>query len=154
MLNSFLVTLVNDPTPPVNGASQVGDILWPSIYRVKTYTAAEAAALQILFDYDGDYLHTLLTAIQMLFVVESSVMASSITADDSQISYTRVQLLGQFEGVDPLTYSYQQVNQMLQSLPDLQAETFLTGDSLLVYRSSLSNVDKLAAVISHFGKRP
>jgi uncharacterized protein (DUF1501 family) len=154
MINSFLVTLVNSATPPVNPSSLVGDVLWPTIYRVKTYTPVEEAALQILFNDDGDYLHYFLTAIQMLFVVESSVMVSSITADDPRTSYNRVQLLGQFEGVDPLTYSYQQVNRMLASLPDLQAETFLTGDELQVYRSSLSPLDKLAAVLSFFGKRP
>lgn len=154
MINSFLVTLVNSGVPPVNPLSPVGDVLWPTIYRAKTYSTVEQAALQILYDSDGNYLHDFLTAIQMLFLVESSVSVDSIFIDDPRVSYTRAQLLGQFVGVDPLLYSYQQINHMLTALPDLQAETFLTGENLLVYRSSLANTDKLSAVISHFGKRP
>lgn len=154
MINSFLVTLVNDGTPPVNPMSQVGDVLWPGIYLPKSYGSVEESVIETLYSSDGDYLHDFLTAIQMLFVVESSVMAATITQDDPKISYNRVQLLGQFEGVDPLTYSYQQTDRMIAALPSIPGELFLTGDALQVFRSALSPIDRLAAVISHFGLRP
>jgi len=153
MINSFLVTLVNNPTPPVNGSSVVGNVLWPAIYRTQTYTPVEAGARGLLFADDGDYLHTFLTAIQMLFLVESSVVSNQIYADDPRTSYSRAQLLGQFEGVDPLVYSYQAGGRLLAALPEIPAENFLSGDLLLAYRSSLAATDRLAAIIAHFGRR-
>lgn len=154
MLNSFLVTLVNDPTPPVNPMSVVGDIVWPDTLLVKTYTPLEQYALNLLFDYDGDYLHTFLTAIQMLWVVEAGVVSDQIFADDSRVTYTRAQLFGQFQDVNPLTYSYEQGTRMLAAMDNIPAEQFLEGPLLLAYRSSFSKTDKLGAVIAHFGRRP
>lgn len=150
MINSFLVSLHNSATPPTNPASVVGDVLWPDPYRVKVYTGAAILANQVLFNNEANALKHFLTAIQLLWVVEESVHADTITTDDLRISYTQVQLLGQFESV---TYDAQQISRILQRLSDIQALEFLTGDLLLSYRSSLSPMDKLAAIIAFFGSR-
>jgi hypothetical protein len=150
MINSFLVTLHNDATQPTNPSSTVGDVLWPNPYKVKVYTGSADLANQILFDRETNALKHFLTAIQLLWVVQESVCADTILVDDPRVSYTQEQLLGQFESV---TRDDQQISRILQRFGDIQALDFLEGDLLEVYRSSLSRMDKLAAVISYFGQR-
>lgn len=150
MINSFLVSLHNSATPPTNPASTVGDVLWPSPYKAKVYTGAASAANDILFDRETNALKHFLTAIQLLWVVQDSVCADTIFSDDPRVSYNEDQLLGQFESV---VRDDQQISRILQRFDDIHALEFLTGDLLSVYRTALSRTDKLAAVISYFGKR-
>ncbi len=151
MINSFLVTLQNDATPPVNPSSEVGDVLWPDPYTPKVYTGPALLTNTLLFNSETDDLFHFLTAIQLLWVVQESVLADQILLDDPRISYNQAQLVGQFE--DTSDYDRQQISRILglwESLPALQ---FLEGDLLHVYRSSLSRMDRLAAIICYFGRR-
>ena len=151
MINSFLVTLYNDGTQPTNASSVVGNVLWPDSYLPRSFTADEQLANRILFDGHAASLTRFLVAIQLLWVVEESVVADRITADDPRISYTPEQLKGQF--VNQPTYDTQQISRAVKQLTNMQPTAFLSGDLLTVYRSSLSPLDKLAAVIAHFGAR-
>lgn len=151
MINSFLATLHNDATPPINGSSTTGDVLWPNPYTVKTYTGVALLANNILFDNQSDAFKHFLTAIQLLWVVEESVLADQIVVDDPRVSYNEAQLLGQFVGVTG--YELQQISRILDQFESIPATQFLTGDYLHVYRSALSRLDKLAAVICFFGRR-
>ncbi len=150
MINSFLVTLHNDATQPTNPSSVVGDVLWPAQYLPKVYTGSALLANNILFNNETDPLKHFLIAIQLLWVVEESTQVGYITADDPKTSYSHEQLLGQFESV---TYDPQQISRILGAFETIPALDFLEGDLLLAYRSSLSRMDKLAAIISYFGKR-
>jgi hypothetical protein len=150
VINSFLVTLTNTETPPVNPNSTGGNVLWPDNVLVKTYTGPAELARTVLFDNESDDLKRFLTAIQLLWVVENSVLAPLITADDPRISYTKEQLLGQFTMA---VYTPQQISRILGSFDDIPALQFLQGDLLVTYRSALSRMDKLAAIISYFGVR-
>ena len=151
MINSFLVTLYNDGTQPTNPSSAVGDVLWPSNYLAATRTPAEQLADRILFDGQPAGLTRFLTAIQLLWVVEESVVADRITADDPRISYTTEQLVGQF--INQPTYDTQAVSGAVTQLARMNPLAFLTGELLTVYRSALSPMDRLAAVIAHLGAR-
>lgn len=148
MINSFLVHLQNSETPPVNPLSTTGDILWPDNVRVRTYTGTEAIANDILFAGEVDSLARFLLAIQLLWVVEDSVRANTILAHDPRITYTRRQLAGQF--AEQAGFE-QHVSHQLQNLDRLQALSFLQGDNLRVYRTALSDHDRLACVVAHFG---
>ncbi len=150
MINSFLATLHNDDTPPVSGSSTTGDVLWPSPLTVKTYTGAAALANIILFENQSGFNH-FLTAIQLLWVVQESVLADQILVDDPRVSYNEQQLLGQFE--DASGYDLQQISRIISRFDDIPALQFLVGDDLHVYRSALSRLDKLAAIICFFGRR-
>lgn len=152
MINSFLVTLVNSQTQPTNPSSTTGNVLWPSNVQVRTYTGDELLAYNQLFDAETDPLFKFLRAIQLLWVVEESVCADSITQDDPRVTYTREQLVGQFENTP--SFDRQQVSRLLQSLSTIPALSYLTGDRLRIYRSALSRLDQLAAIICHFGVRP
>ena len=150
MINSFLVTLTNSQTAPVNPSSTTGNVLWPDNVLVKPYTGAAALAEAILFNNETVLLNRFLIAIQLLWVVEDSVLSATITQDDPRISYTREQLLGQFNAV---VYDPQQITRILTSFDDIRALEFLQGDLLETYRSALSRMDKLAAIIAYFGIR-
>lgn len=151
VINSFLVTLHNSATQPTNPSSLVGDVLWPSPYTPKVYTGAEQLANTLLFDGEADPLFHFLTAIQLLWVVQESVLVDQILLNDVRTSYNETQLIGQFE--DTPTYDRQQISRILQIWDSIPALQFLTGDLLHVYRSSLSRMDQLAAVICFFGRR-
>ncbi len=150
MINSFLASLHNSATPPVNPSSVHGDVLWPSPLQVQTFSGDAGVAEEILFGAQYDNLARFLLSIQLLWVVEESVCADTIQADDSRITYTREQLVGQF--VDQTGYE-QHVSAVLAQLPSIPAHGFLTGRLLEVYRSALSPLDRLAAVIAYFGMR-
>lgn len=150
MINSFLVSLQNSATPPVNGASTVGNVLWPDPVAVKIYTGAPQLADELLFQGETDNLARFLLAIQYLWLVQESVCADKITQDDTRITYTDTQLKGQFIGE---TGWEQATTRALALLEDFSPLEYLTGDLLEIYRSSLSPTDKLAAVICYFGLR-
>jgi hypothetical protein len=150
MINSFLVTLHNDPVQPQNPAATKGDVLWPDPYTPKVYTGSALLANSILFNDESDPLIHFLISIQLLRVVEESVCADTITRDDSRVSYTDDQLLDQFEGT---SYDPRQVNRIFSNFSDIRALDFLTGELLGIYRTSLSRMDRLAAVIAYFGLR-
>ncbi len=150
MINSFLATLHNSATAPTNDESTVGDVLWPDPYTVKTYTGPAVLANNILFANQTGLEH-FLTAIQLLWVVEESVLADQILVDDPRISYNEQQLLGQF--VELPDYDLQQISRIISRFDELPALQYLTGEYLHVYRSALSRLDKLAAVICFFGRR-
>lgn len=154
MINSFLVTLHNSATPPVNASSSTGDILWPANYLVKDYAGDSEQANIVLFGgyTPADFNHFLI-AIQLLWVVEESVLADTIFEDDTRITYDRTQLEGQFTDIAPSVFERQQISRILQNFDSIPALRFLTGDLLDVYRSALSRLDKLAAVVAYFGKR-
>ena len=149
MINSFLVSLHNSGTAPVNPSSLVGDVLWPDPVELKTYSGAAAVADGILFNGTTGF-DRFLIAIQLLWVVEESVLADTITYDDRRVTYTRAQLAGQF--IDQSGYD-QQVSRVLDSFSEIKALDFLQDYLLSVYRSALSPLDRLAAVIAEFGLR-
>lgn len=151
MINSFLVTLTNTGTQPTNPSSAVGDVLWPANVQVKAYAGAQALVYQELFGGQTNALHRFLTAIQLLWTVEESVLVDTILSDDPRITYTSEQLLGQFENTP--TYDRQQITRILQYMDDLPVTQFLTGERLEVYRSALSKLDRLSAIICQFGLR-
>jgi len=151
MINSFLVTLHNSETQPTNPSSEVGDVLWPDTYLPKTFNTDEAIAEKILFDGEADALRHFLRAIQMLWVVENSVHANTIFQDDPRTSYTQEQLEGQFKGT---VLEKQQISRILGCIDKIPATKFLSGELLETFRFALSPMDRLAAVIAHFGKRP
>ncbi len=154
MINSFLVTLYNSATQPTNPASLVGDVYWPDTVEIRTFTPDETLALQVLFGGETDPLLKFLVAIQLLWCVDESVVSNYIKADDSVITYTTEQLVGQFEDVDPADFNYYQINRCLAQFDEIPALRFLTGELLQVYRSALSPLDRLSAVIAYFGERP
>lgn len=151
MINSFLVTLHNDATQPVNGSSQVGDVLWPTPYTPKVYTGPALLANRVLFADETDPLKHFLIAIQLLWVVEESILRNQITTDDSRVSYNRTQLVGQFEGV--AGFDPQNITRILSQFSDIPALDFLTPYLSSVYRGALSRMDKLASIIVFFGLR-
>jgi hypothetical protein len=134
--------------------SVVGDVYWPSPVAIRAFNAAETTAQQVLFAGQVDPLHHFLTAIQLLWCVEESVVADYIKRDDSVITYTPGQLVGQFKDVLPANFNYYQINRCLAEFNEIPALQFLTGELLQVYRSALSPLDRLAAVIAYFGQRP
>jgi len=150
MINSFLVTLQNSGTQPTNPSSAVGDVFWPDPVYVKTYTGDAAVGEEVLFGGEVDTLLRFLYAIQLLWVVEESVLANTITVDDTRVTYTREQLVGQFEAQ---TGFEQHVSTVLSHLDHIEALNFLDGELLEVYRSSLSPLDQLAAIIVFYGRR-
>jgi len=151
MINSFLVTLYNDGTQPTNPSSTVGDVLWPDNYLPRSFNAAEQLANRLLFDGQSVGIARFLIAIQMLWVVEESVVEDRILADDPRVSYTAEQLVGQF--ANQPTYDTQQVSRVVTQLERMNPLAFLSGELLTVYRSALSRLDRLAAIVAHFGAR-
>lgn len=151
MINSFLATLHNSATPPTNPSSTVGDVLWPDPYTAKVYTGQALLANNLLFANEPNALKHFLTAIQLLWVVQESVLADQILVDDPRTSYTEAQLVGQF--VSTPTFDRQQISRILSQWDSIQGTQFLTGEYLHIYRSALSRMDRLAAVICYFGRR-
>lgn len=152
MINSFLVSLHNNATPPVNVSSTTGSVLWPSNVNVRSYNGPSALAQTILFGgVPTSSFDHFLGAIQLLWVVEESVCADTITADDPLISYNREQLIGQFVGNS--SANRQSLSRILQQFDSIPAREFLSGRLLHLYRSSLAKIDRLAAVITYFGVR-
>lgn len=149
-MNGFLVTLDNNATPPVNGSSVVGNVLWPAVYAPRTFNADETAARAILFGTPSSRLLNFTTAIQLLWVVENSVLKDRIVDYDPLITYSDTQLVGQFAGV---ALSDRQVVSTALASFDTIPFSFLADDLMQVYANSLSRLDRLAAIIVHFGTK-
>lgn len=146
MINSFLATLHNSPTPPVNPQSTAGDIVWPSPFPARDYTPEEMGVVLWLLGQPGDFNH-FLASVQLLMLVEQSVLASHILADDPRITYDRTQLLGQFEDT---TFNRSRVSTLLGSMP--ATPSFLNQELAEVYRNGIG-IERLAALVVHFGRR-
>lgn len=149
MINSFLVTLCNTQIPPVNPLA-LSNIYWPDQVLVRTYNAAEERDLQIILQGNTTGLPRLLASIQLLWVVENSVRADTITRDDPRVTYTRGQLQDQF--FDQTGYD-QHISQVLPQMDELRPYTYMDAENARVF-DSVCPLDRLAAVVAHFGARP
>lgn len=147
VINSFLVKLTNTASAPTNPSSTTGDIVWPSPYTVITYTADEQRVRQLLFAGCASDLQILLTAIQLVWLVDSSVLSPYLVKDDQRITYTDGQLLGQYASA---TYDKQHTTQLLRTVPDC-SNIFTDAYLREVYGATYSPLDRLAAVVCHFG---
>jgi len=90
------------------------------------------------------------TAIQLLWVVENSVLAARIVQIDPIVTYTESQLIAQFSGVDSV--HKQAVTAALVSITNLRAD-FLPTELASIYQSAFSKYDKLAALVTYFGTK-
>ena len=148
-MNGFLAALDNNATPPVNPFSLSGNVVWPSPFLVQTYTPAETIAQTRLFGDCPTRLIRFVKAIQLLLLVEDSVLSSSIALADPTITYEN-QLQGQAAGVDP---SYlNAVSDALGQMPNLDP-SILPDDLLQVWKNALCNADKLATFVVYFGRK-
>jgi hypothetical protein len=147
-MNGFLATLDNNATPPVNGLSTTGNVLWPSPFLVQAYTQAEAEVQTRLFGDCPTRFSRFAKAIQLLWLVEDSVLADSIAAADPSITY-RAQLVGQLTGV--ATAYLHAVNDALAQLPTMQSDV-LEPDLREVWENTVTPADRLAAFVVHFGR--
>lgn len=149
-MNQFLAGLDNIATPPVNGSSTTGNVIWPSPFYTRIYTPYEQATRARLFGYVPDRLTNFIKAIQLLWLVEDSVCAPYITSRDPVITYTHNQLIGQFAGISS-TYEYA-IDQALVQFPEIDGNQLpLSPDLLSIWTNALSTGDRLAAVVTHFG---
>lgn len=149
-MNRFLASLDNNATAPVNPSSTTGDIPWPSPFYVHTFTVNETIARTALFGTTASRLLNFTTAIQLLWVVENSVISAVIAETDPVITYTEAQLVGQFEGV--ANENRQAASLALVVTIDFVPD-FLSDDLANVYYKALSRYDRLAALIAHFGTK-
>jgi hypothetical protein len=149
-MNRFLASLDNNATPPVNPSSTTGNVPWPSPFYVHTFTAGETTARTALFGSPATRLLNFTTAIQLLWVVEHSVISSVIAETDPVITYTETQLVGQFAGVGD--ENRQVTSLALISTIDFVPD-FLSDRLANVYYKSMSRYDRLAALIAHFGMK-
>lgn len=151
MINSFIVSLYNNATQPVNPSSEAGNVLWPDTYKVRIYSSQEQRVNSLLFGaYDADF-NKFLASIQFLWLVENSVLKDTILHDDPRITYDSVQLSWQFADISLAMYDRRQCDRALRNLKEMNAERILKGNNLTTYRSALSASDRLAAVVAHFG---
>ena len=148
MINSFLATLDNNATAPVVPGSTFGNVVWP-VFTVKTYTAEEQAARNILYANTTTRVTVFLVSVELLMLVEESVHVGRITKDSPVVTYTREQLIGLFSAVPQPTVT--QIARILSSWDFSTTPGFLTGELRESYNQSMAKLDKLAAVISHFG---
>jgi hypothetical protein len=148
-MNGFLAALDNIATAPVNVMSTTGNVLWPTPFLVQTYTAAEEAEQTRLFGNCPTRFVRFAKAIQLLWLVEDSVLAAAIAEVDSVITY-RDQLIGQLTDVDPL-YLHA-VSDALGQLPFMQ-ESILDQDLRAVWEKSITPADRLATFVVHFGRK-
>lgn len=148
MINSFLVSLVNESAQPVNPSSTTGNILWPDAVQIQTFTGEARIAEQYLFRGQTGY-QKLALAIHLLWLVEASPVAGQITADDARLSYNNAQLLGQLAG----TAWNDHVSQLLAAPIFALSGEFLPDYLRAVYRGALSKTDRLASLAAYFGRR-
>lgn len=148
-MNGFLAALDNNATAPVNGSSTTGDVLWPAPFLVQTYTTAEAEVQTRLFGDCPTRFVRFAKAIQLLWLVEDSVLVESIVETDPSITY-RAQLTGQLTGVY-IGY-LQAVSDALAQLEFMQPD-ILEADLREVWEHSITPADKLAAFVVHFGRK-
>ena len=148
-MNGFLATLDNISTPPVNGLSTTGNVLWPSPFFTQTYTPDEQEARYRLFGDCPTRFTTFAKAIQLLWLVEDSVLSDAILETDPVITYAN-QLIGQLEGV--ATDDLKAATQAIAQLPYMKT-SILDDDLREVWEHALSPVDKVATFIVHFGRK-
>jgi hypothetical protein len=152
MINSFLVTLVNSATQPVNPSSTTGNVYWPSPVEIRMFSTDEQATRSVLFANTSTNLDIFIAAIQLLWVVEESSCYTYITKDDQRITYSRPQLVGQLTNISDTKLYH--INSCLSNFDMIKPLSYLSPELASIYRSSLSKLDRLAAVITHFGIRP
>lgn len=148
-MNGFLAALDNTATPPINGASTTGDVLWPDPFLVQSYTQQEAALQVQLFGDCPTRLIRFVKAIQLLWLVEDSFLAYTIAVVDPVITY-REQLVGQLTSVDP-AYLHAASDALAQL--SFMAPDVLESDVRAVWENSVTPADKLAAFVVHFGRK-
>ena len=89
-------------------------------------------------------------SIQLLWLVQNSVLTDVITRTDPLITYGDQQLSGQFNGIsetyrDTVALALAQMSNMdVTNLPD---------EYLAVWNTALSKADRLAAVVAYFGAK-
>lgn len=154
-MNGFLAALDNNATPPVNPGSPTGNVVWPSPFHVQVYTPLEVELQARLFGNCPARLDRFAKAIQLLWVVEESVLVDRIKATDPTITYDSAhfgtpQLVGQLNWIDP-AYLHATTDALAQ-LPWLNV-SMLAPDLKYVWEHALNDVDKLAAVVTHFGSK-
>lgn len=148
-MNGFLAALDNISSAPVNGLSTTGNVVWPSPFLVRSYSIAENEVRVRLFgDCPTRFIH-FVKSIQLLWLVEDSVLSAAIAQTDPSITYTRAQLVGQFEGI-ATDYRYA-VRDALAQLPGINPD-ILEEDLRRVWDASITPADKLAACVVHFGR--
>ncbi len=147
-MNGFIAALDNNATPPVNPLSTTGNVLWPSPFLVQAYTQEERELQTRLFGDCPTRFDRFAKTIQLLWLVEDSVLASSIEARDPSITY-RAQLVGQLEGVT--ASQLHAVTDALAQLPFMKP-TILEADLREVWGASVTPADRLAAFVVHFGR--
>ena len=148
-MNGFLASLDNNATAPVNGMSTTGNVLWPSPFLVQTYTDAEQEIQVRLFGACPTRFIRFAKSIQLLWLVEDSVLSSSILETDPAITYAN-QLTGQLEGVSA-TYLTAATDALAQL--DYMQPGILENDLREVWETALTPADKLAAFVVHFGRK-
>jgi hypothetical protein len=148
-MNRFLATLDNNPAQPVNGLATTGQVLWPSPFYVVTDTAYEGIVRSMLFGGYSTRLEQFAIAVQLLWVVEESVLVNTIEAVDKDISYTREQLTDQITGVTITDTA----TKALANLEFINGEELLSGSLRDTWQTAFSDFDKLAAIICHFGSK-
>lgn len=150
-MNGFLAALDNNATAPVNPSSTVGDVVWPSPFYVHTFTPAEAELQVRLFGNTSTRLSRFVKSIQLLWLVEDSVLSSYIRSTDPIITYDNAQLVGQFEGVSG--DERLAIDEALAQLPFMRVDGVISNELRDVFDTALSPADRLAAVVVHFGSK-
>lgn len=154
MINSFLVTLVNSGTPVVNGSASCGNVLWPSAYRVKTYTPELAVLRQGIYGPAlGTPLHTLLQSVCLLKNLRASPFVRAEKADDPRVTYTDAQLHGLFVGAAFPTNTVGAALAFLKVSAPVVARVAESSDVVREAVTSLTPLDVLAAITVELGKR-
>lgn len=148
-MNGFLAALDNNATPPVNGLSTTGNVLWPTPFLAQSYTSTESEIQTRLFGDCPTRFVRFAKAIQLLWLVEDSVLSDSIAAVDPVITYS-AQLDGQLVGVNA-NYLHA-VSDALSQLVHMQPDV-LSADLRNVWEHSITPADKLAAFVVHFGRK-
>jgi hypothetical protein len=150
-MNGFLAALDNTATAPVNPASTTGNVAWPSPFYTRVYSPKEAELNRRLFGNCPTRIVRFVKAIQLLWLVEDSVLSSKILATDRKITYNRAQLIGQLESVSS---AYKKAaSGALMQLPFMDVSEILSQELQSVWDSALTPVDKVAAVVVHFGMK-
>jgi hypothetical protein len=116
---------------------------------VQIYTVQEQEAQARLFGDCPSRFIRFAKAIQLLWLVEDSVLVDSIERVDPSITY-RAQLVGQLTGVLP-AYLHAATDALAQ-LP-FMSPSILETELHEVWEHSVTPVDKLAAFVVHFGRK-
>ena len=151
-MNLFLTKLYNGSPFPTNPSSLVGNVLAQSPFLPAVYTTAEQLGQQLLFGtYLAPGLPRFLCCLDLLWLVQGSTVGYAITSQDPLVQYRDDQLVGQFRNTSS-QYNAQWVSTVLQRVD--QFDPSLLGSAAVPpYSGWLSSVDRLAAIITHFGTK-